>query len=81
MYICDLEIKECNTYREPCSRRGGDHTVATVTGTGPGAACPKPSTPAAEPRPRAKRVCKISVVSSGNLVYKATNNNSKIQVC
>lgn len=81
MFLCDEIVHECNEYREPCSRRGSDVTVSSVTGTGPGAACPKPSEPSPEPRTLPKRVCKISVLSNGKINYKTNKGIITSKVC
>lgn len=88
MYICDPNNQPgpdapeiCNTYREPCSRRGGLVSASSVTGTGPGAACPKPPEPPPTPLPAIPKSCVIRTNARRNVSYNAGSSPITTQVC
>jgi len=80
MYVCN-EDKVCNTVHEPDCLRGGKVTAASVTGTGPGAACKPPRKPPTPPPGPPKKECSISVKIGNTVRYRVSSGNSSIKGC
>ena len=81
MYVCNEEKKECNTVHEPDCLRGGDVTAASVSGTGPGAACKPPKEPPAPPPPPPRKECTVQVKIGNTVRYRANSGNNNISGC
>jgi hypothetical protein len=79
MYSCS--DNECNTVREPVCGRGGPVTAASVTGTGPGAAC-EPEAEESPPTAAAPKLgCRITVRTGGKFSHRTRSGNISLKVC
>lgn len=79
MYVCSLH--ECNTVREPTCLRGGEVTASSVTGTGPGAVCPRETEEPTTVTTNPKQKCKITIRSSNKSFLRHGSSGIKLQVC
>ena len=68
MYICNHLTSVCNTVHEPdCTRGAGPVTAASVTGTGPGAACKPPKQPPPPPETLPPAHCSVKIQSASGV--------------